>query len=156
MNVIETNDLCKQYGNVLRVSHLDLSVPQGCIYGFLGPNGAGKSTTLKLLLGLVRPTAGSIQIFGKRMQPANRLSILQQIGSLIESPSYYAHLTGEENLQIICHDARRAHKMHIQEVLEIVRLDGQRNKRVVPLLFGHETAPWPCSRTVGICKAAHS
>ena len=135
MNVIETNDLCKQYGNVLRVSHLDLSVPQGCIYGFLGPNGAGKSTTLKLLLGLVRPTAGSIQIFGKRMRPANRLSILQQIGSLIESPSYYAHLTGEENLQIIA-TMRGVPQKHIQEVLEIVRLDGQRNKRVVHYSLG--------------------
>ena len=57
MNIIETHDLCKQYGNAMRVSHLDLNVPEGSVYGFLGPNGAGKSTTLKMILGLVRPTA---------------------------------------------------------------------------------------------------
>ena len=56
MNVIETRDLCKQYGAALRVAHLNLNVPEGSVYGFLGPNGAGKSTTLKMLLGLVRPT----------------------------------------------------------------------------------------------------
>ena len=55
MNIIETHDLCKQYGNTLRVAHLDLDVPEGSVYGFLGPNGAGKSTTLKMILGLVRP-----------------------------------------------------------------------------------------------------
>ena len=53
MNIIETHDLCKQYGNALRVAHLDLDVPEGSVYGFLGPNGAGKSTTLKMILGLV-------------------------------------------------------------------------------------------------------
>ena len=67
MNIIETHDLCKQYGNALRVAHLDLDVPEGSVYGFLGPNGAGKSTTLKMILGLVRPTAGSIQVLGKNM-----------------------------------------------------------------------------------------
>ena len=101
MNIIETNDLCKQYGNTLRVAHLDLSVPEGSVYGFLGPNGAGKSTTLKRILGLAHPTAGSIQVLGKKMDSANRLPILRQVGSLIESPSYYGHLTGEENLRIV-------------------------------------------------------
>ena len=101
MDIIETQDLCKRYGPALRVAHLDLSVPEGAIYGFLGPNGAGKSTTLKMLLGLVRPSAGSIRVLGKQMEPANRLAILRQVGSLIESPSYYGHLTGEENLRII-------------------------------------------------------
>ena len=94
MNVIETQDLCKQYGNALRVAHLDLAVPEGCIYGFLGPNGAGKSTTLKMILGLVRPTAGEIRVLGERMDRADRLTVLRQVGSLIESPSYYGHLTG--------------------------------------------------------------
>ena len=67
MNIIETHDLCKQYGNALRVAHLDLDVPEGSVYGFLGPNGAGKSTTLKMILGLVRPTAGDIRVLGKKM-----------------------------------------------------------------------------------------
>ena len=101
MNIIETHDLCKQYGNALRVAHLDLDVPEGSVYGFLGPNGAGKSTTLKMLLGLVRPTAGDIRVLGKKMDGGNRLAVLRQVGSLIESPSYYGHLTGEENLRIV-------------------------------------------------------
>ena len=94
MNIIETHDLCKQYGNALRVAHLDLDVPEGSVYGFLGPNGAGKSTTLKMILGLVRPTAGDIRVLGKEMDGQNRLAVLRQGGSLLESPSYYGHLTG--------------------------------------------------------------
>ena len=101
MNIIETHDLCKQYGNALRVAHLDLDVPEGSVYGFLGPNGAGKSTTLKMILGLVRPTAGDIRVLGKKMDGGSRLAVLRQVGSLIESPSYYGHLTGEENLRIV-------------------------------------------------------
>ena len=92
--------LTKQYGDTECVSRLNMSVRQGRIYGFLGPNGAGKSTTLKMFLGLVRPTNGSIEIFGKKLTPRNRLSILRDIGSLIESPSYYGHLTARENLKI--------------------------------------------------------
>ena len=101
MNIIQTHDLCKQYGSALRVSHLNLNIPEGSVYGFLGPNGAGKSTTLKMILGLVRPTAGSIRVLEKDMDSATRLSVLRQVGSLIESPSYYGHLTGEENLRIV-------------------------------------------------------
>ena len=135
MNIIETHDLCKQYGNVLRVAHLSLSVPEGSVYGFLGPNGAGKSTTLKLLLGLVRPTAGGIRILGKNLDGANRLAVLRQVGSLIESPSYYGHLTGEENLRIV-QTLRGVPERNIREVLQIVRLDGQRGKKVAHYSLG--------------------
>ena len=135
MNIIETHDLCKQYGNTLRVAHLDLDVPEGSIYGFLGPNGAGKSTTLKMILGLVRPTAGNIKVLGKKMDGANRLSILRQVGSLIESPSYYGHLTGEENLRIV-QTLRGVPEKNIREVLQIVRLDGQRGKKVAHYSLG--------------------
>ncbi len=135
MNIIETHDLCKQYGHTLRVAHLDLDVPEGSIYGFLGPNGAGKSTTLKMILGLVRPTAGNIQVLGKKMDGGNRLSILRQVGSLIESPSYYGHLTGEENLRIV-QTLRGVPERNIREVLQIVRLDGQRGKKVAHYSLG--------------------
>ena len=135
MNIIETNDLCKQYGNALRVAHLDLNVPEGSVYGFLGPNGAGKSTTLKMILGLVRPTAGDIQVLGKKMDGGNRLAVLRQVGSLIESPSYYGHLTGEENLRIV-QTLRGVPEKNIREVLQIVRLDGQRGKRVAHYSLG--------------------
>ena len=100
-NLVETKGLCKSYGGALRVKDLHMQVPEGAIYGFLGPNGAGKSTTLKMILGLAHPTGGEIDVFGKRMNAKNRLDILKDIGSLIESPSYYGHLTGEENLKIL-------------------------------------------------------
>lgn len=135
MNIIETHDLCKQYGNALRVAHLDLNVPEGSIYGFLGPNGAGKSTTLKMILGLVQPTAGSIRVLGKQMNRTNRLAVLRQVGSLIESPSYYGHLTGEENLRIV-QTLRGVPEKSIREVLQIVRLDGQRGKKVAHYSLG--------------------
>ncbi len=135
MNIIQTHDLCKQYGSALRVSHLNLNVPEGSIYGFLGPNGAGKSTTLKMILGLVRPTAGSIRVLGKDLDSSNRLSVLRQVGSLIESPSYYGHLTGEENLRIV-QTLRGIPEKNIREVLQIVRLDGQREKKVAHYSLG--------------------
>lgn len=133
--IIETHHLSKKYGSVLRVSDLSLRVPEGCIYGFLGPNGAGKSTTLKMILGLVRPTGGDISVFGLPMSSRRRLRILKQVGSLIESPSYYGHLTGEENLRIV-QTMRGVPARHIQEVLEIVRLADQKNKRVAHYSFG--------------------
>ena len=135
MNIIETHDLCKQYGSALRVAHLELDVPEGSVYGFLGPNGAGKSTTLKMILGLVRPTAGSIRVLGKSMDSVNRLSVLRQVGSLIESPSYYGHLTAEENLRIV-QTLRGVPERNIREVLQIVRLDGQRGKKVAHYSLG--------------------
>ena len=135
MNIIETHDLCKQYGNTLRVAHLDLDVPEGSVYGFLGPNGAGKSTTLKMILGLVRPTAGDIRVLGKKMDGGSRLAVLRQVGSLIESPSYYGHLTGEENLRIV-QTLRGVPEKNIREVLQIVRLDGQRGKKVAHYSLG--------------------
>ena len=135
MNIIETNDLCKQYGNALRVAHLDLDVPEGSVYGFLGPNGAGKSTTLKMILGLVRPTAGDIRVLGKKMDGGNRLAVLRQVGSLIESPSYYGLLTGEENLRIV-QTLRGVPEKNIREVLQIVRLDGQRGKKLAHYSLG--------------------
>ena len=135
MNIVETHGLCKRYGKAMRVKHLDLTVPEGAVYGFLGPNGAGKSTTLKMILGLAKPTAGTVSVFGKPMEPHNRIQLLRQIGSLIESPSYYGHLTGEENLRIV-QTLRGAPEQNIREVLQIVRLDGQKGKKVAHYSMG--------------------
>lgn len=134
-SIISTSHLSKKYGSVLRVSDLDLRVPEGCIYGFLGPNGAGKSTTLKMILGLVRPTAGDIAVFGEPMTRRNRLAILKQVGSLIESPSYYGHLSGEENLRIV-QTMRGVPEKNIHEVLEIVRLTDAKDKRAAHYSLG--------------------
>lgn len=128
-NIITTNALTKQYGRKAVVHDLALSVPSGSIYGFLGLNGAGKSTTMKMLLGLVKPTAGSIFMMGKPVLDANRLEILENTGSLIESPSYYGHLSGRENLQIIC-TLKNVPECEINDVLKIVRLEKQQDKKV--------------------------
>ncbi|MBO5472913.1 MAG: ABC transporter ATP-binding protein [Lachnospiraceae bacterium] len=128
-NLIETSDLTKQYGKNICVSHLNMQVPEGAIYGFLGPNGAGKSTTLKMLLGLARPTNGSITLFGIPVNEKNRVRLLTDTGSLIESPSYYGHLTGEENLCII-QTLKNCPKEDIDKVLHIVRLEEARHKQV--------------------------
>ena len=133
--ILSTSGLTKVYDSYECVSKLNMSVSEGRIYGFLGPNGAGKSTTLKMILGLVRPTAGEINIFGKKLSPKNRIEILRNIGSLIESPSYYGHLTAKENLSIFASLADVPVK-NIDKVLSIVRLDRQQRKRVSQFSLG--------------------
>lgn len=134
-NIIETDNLTKGTGNKMRVSHINLHVPEGCVYGFLGPNGAGKTTTLKLLLGLLKPTAGTITFFGQKMTEKNKLSILKHTGSLIESPSFYGHLTGLENLQIIA-KLKKVPASEITNVLQTVRLYEQKDKKVKQYSLG--------------------
>lgn len=123
--IIRTQRLSKEYNKIFRVKDIDLRVPKGAVYGFLGPNGAGKSTTLKMLLGLAKPTQGNINILGKELNEKNRISILKDIGSLIESPSYYGHLTGLENM-IIMQRLLDLPKKNINEALKIVRLENQK------------------------------
>ena len=128
-NVIETDALCKRYGSHLVVDHLALTVPEGCVYGFLGPNGAGKSTTMKMLLGLVHPTGGTVRLLGREMTDANRLALLRQTGSLIESPSGYLHLTARENLEIVA-DLKGVPHKDIARVLDIVQLTNDQHRKV--------------------------
>ena len=127
--ILETNHLSKQSGNTYRVNDLSMAVPENCVYGFLGPNGAGKSTTLKMILGLIHPSQGSIKIFGKVMNSANRLSILRQTGSLVENPGGYGHLTGLENMQII-QKLKGVSEAEIAPALKTVRLYDQRDKKL--------------------------
>lgn len=127
--IVATDNLSKEYDGVYRVQELDIRIKEGDIYGFLGPNGAGKSTTMKMLLGLVKPTSGTIEIMGKPFNEKNRRDILASVGSLIESPSYYGHLTGRENMEII----RRLldlPKKSIEEAVHIVRMENQMEKKV--------------------------
>ena len=127
--VIETHGLCKRYGAQMSVDHLDLAVPAGSVYGFIGPNGAGKSTTMKMLLGLIHPTAGQVSLLGKPMNPKNRLALLRKTGSLIESPAGYGHLTGWENLAIVA-DLKGVDHREIDRVLEVVRLTNDAKRKV--------------------------
>lgn len=127
--VIETKALCKQYGPHTAVDHVELHVPQGCVYGFIGPNGAGKSTTMKMLLGLIHPTAGRVRLLGQELTEKSRLPLLRQTGSLIESPAGYLHLTAQENLEIVA-DLKGVPHKDIGRVLDIVHLTQDRNRRV--------------------------
>jgi lantibiotic transport system ATP-binding protein len=93
---IKTRDLTRSFAGRPAVANLDLRVPQRGIYSFLGPNGSGKTTTIRMLLGLIRPDRGSVEIFGRPFSH----DLLGRIGSLVEMPSLYSHLTGAENLEV--------------------------------------------------------
>ena len=120
MNIIETKNLTKSYADFTAVSGINLHIPKGVVYGFLGPNGAGKSTTMKMFLGLTKPSGGSFTIDGKKY-PENRVQILKEIGSFIEAPAFYGNLSGEENLDII-RKILGLPKSSVAEALEIVGL----------------------------------
>ncbi len=120
MYIIETKKLTKSYADFTAVSNIDLHIPKGAVYGFLGPNGAGKSTTMKMFLGLTKPTGGSFTINGKKY-PKNRMDILKEVGSFIEAPAFYGNLSGEENLEII-RKILGLPKSSVSEALEIVGL----------------------------------
>lgn len=126
---IETTRLTKTYKHSDAVHRLDMKVPEGSVYGFLGPNGAGKSTTMKMILGLIKPDSGSISLLGTPVTAKNRLEILKNTGSLIEAPSYYGHLSGRENLQIIAM-LKNVPEKEIDHVLSIVRMEKQQDKKV--------------------------
>lgn len=127
--IVATDNLSKEFDGVYRVQELDIRIKEGDIYGFLGPNGAGKSTTMKMLLGLVKPTSGTIEIMGKPFNEKTRRDILASVGSLIESPSYYGHLTGRENMEIIRRLLDLPQK-NIEEAVHIVRMENQMEKKV--------------------------
>lgn len=126
--ILSTHNLSKRYGDVYGVNKVNLTIYEGDVYGFLGPNGAGKTTTLKMLLGLAKPTDGQFAVFGKDFNK-NRRYILGQTGSLIESPSYYGHLTGLENMRVI-QRLRDVPDKNVFQALRIVRLENQKNKQV--------------------------
>lgn len=126
MNIIETRNLTKTYGEFTAVSDLNLHIRKGSVYGFLGPNGAGKSTTMKMFLGLTRPTDGSFHIDGKTY-PSDRVSILKEVGSFIEAPAFYGNLTGEENLDII-RNILGLPKSSVYDALELVGLTEYRKR----------------------------
>lgn len=119
--IIETHDLTKKYGNQTSVSHLNIHVKKGRIYGLLGRNGAGKTTTMRMLLGLTAPTSGEVKIFGKPFR-GNEKEILPRIGCLIESPGFYPNLTGTENLKIFADLRGLKTPNYIKSALELVNL----------------------------------
>ena len=127
--VITTRGLTKTFKNHTAVDSLDLYVPHGVVYGFLGPNGSGKSTTMKMLLGLTQPTSGEIALFDRPLTRASRTALLPSIGSMIETPPGYGHLTGRENMRIV-QDMLDLSTAQIDRALATVRLTEHQHKLV--------------------------
>lgn len=98
--IIEIKDLSKSFGSFKAVDNLSLTVNQGDIYGFLGPNGAGKSTTIRMMMSLIQPSSGYINIFGMPLSQ-HRSSIARRIGAIVEKPDFYLYLTAAKNLEIL-------------------------------------------------------
>jgi ABC-2 type transport system ATP-binding protein len=137
--VITTRGLVKQFGRLRAVDGIDLDVRTGDIYGFLGANGSGKTTTVRMLLGLVLPTRGDVELLGGRMPRAGR-RVLPRVGALIEGPAHYGHLSGRENLALMDAAGRggsmRTRRRRIDDVLEQVGLAGVGRKPVKAYSLG--------------------
>ncbi len=99
--ILQTSRLTKTIGGKELVRDVDIHVKKGEIYGFLGPNGAGKTTVMKMIMNLWKPTMGSIELFGKPLTPQS-YEVMRRIGSIIEFPTFYEHMTGYENLRMHC------------------------------------------------------
>jgi ABC-type multidrug transport system ATPase subunit len=131
--VISTVRLTKLYGKHAAVDDVSLTVHEGDLFGFLGPNGAGKTTTIRMLLGLVYPTSGEIEVLGSPM-PRSKQRVLPQVGSLIEGPAFYPHLCGRTNLKLL--DAsgkggsRSSRPKRVRDAMERVGLAGVGNRPV--------------------------
>lgn len=125
--VIETCELTKKYAHNICVEALNLHVPKGKIYGLLGRNGAGKTTTMKMLLNLVKPTSGSITLFGEDSVKAPHKTYFR-IGSIIEAPGFYENLTATENLTILARLRGQHRKDTVENALSIVGLEKESNK----------------------------
>ncbi|MGP0584417.1 ABC transporter ATP-binding protein [Paenibacillus timonensis] len=133
--IVRTHQLIKSYGAAEVVSGVNMTLRRGEIYGFLGPNGAGKSTVMKMLLGLVRPTGGEIEIFGEKLIPG-ATEHLKRIGHLIEAPVFYEKLTAEQNLELHAEYMGYYKKDAIREALEMVQLIGTQDKPVKQFSLG--------------------
>jgi len=132
---LQTENLTKRFGARTAVDRLTIRVERGDIYGFLGPNGAGKSTTLRMLLGLVRPTSGLIK-FPLRASSWEYLRARSRIGAIIESPAFYENFSGRRNLQLLASLSGGVQKRRVEEVLEIVDLRDRAGDPVKTYSYG--------------------
>jgi ABC-2 type transport system ATP-binding protein len=121
--------LSKRFGTQLAVDGVDLNVPRGSAFGYLGPNGAGKTTLIRMLIGLTRPSAGSMRVLGRRM-PKERSQALARVGAIVEEPGFHKHLSGRENLWAAAAAREPAAHMRIDSVLERVGLTDRADDRV--------------------------
>ena len=124
--VIRTDGLTKRYGEILAVDGLSMEVPRGRIFGLLGPNGSGKTTTMGMLLGLVKPTAGSFTLFGSN---SPHVESLRRLGAIVETPAFYPYLSGRDNLAYFQGIGGRSDAAELDDLLEKVGLADRADSR---------------------------
>ena len=127
--VLATHGLTKRFGHMLAVDHLDLSVHRGDVFGFLGPNGAGKTTTIRMMVGLIFPTEGYVQVLDHRL-PGDRLEALKHVGGFVEVPAFYRNMTGRENLRMLGELSGDGSEARVNEVLDVVGLRERADSKV--------------------------
>jgi ABC-2 type transport system ATP-binding protein len=133
--ILRTTNLSKKYKDKEVITNVNMNVKKGEIYGFLGPNGAGKTTIMKMVVNLVKPSVGEIEIFGEKLNNES-YETLKRIGSIIEYPVFYDKLTGRENLEIHCEYMGYYDKSAIDKALDLVDLKGIDNKPVKDFSLG--------------------
>jgi ABC-2 type transport system ATP-binding protein len=125
---IEVRGLCKRYGELVAVDGVDLTVEAGDVFGYLGPNGAGKTTSLRMMLGLIAPSAGSVRLFGR--DPQASVKALRGVAGFVEAPTFYPYLNGRVNLDLLAALDGDGAKGRIEEALEIVGLSHRAKDKV--------------------------
>ncbi len=125
---VELRGLVKRYGDLTAVDDVDLTVEAGDVYGYLGPNGAGKTTSLRMMLGLIRPTAGTVRLFGR--DPMTTVRALDGVAGFVEAPRFYPYLTGRRNLELLASFDGGGARGRIDEALATVELTGRASDKV--------------------------
>jgi len=125
---VEIRGLVKRYGEIVAVDHVDLTVQAGDVYGYLGPNGAGKTTSLRMMLGLIVPTEGSVRLFGR--DPQAGVAALEGVAGFVEAPRFYPYLTGRRNLELLAAFDGGDAAERLPEALETVELTARAKDKV--------------------------
>lgn len=133
--IVSTRHVTKVFKGKEVVSDVSMNIPEGHIYGFLGPNGAGKTTFMKMLLNLVKPTSGEMELFGERLTPSS-VEVFKRIGSIIEYPIFYDKLTAKDNLELHCEYMGLYNPKAISDALELVKLTSVDGKAVGEFSLG--------------------
>ena len=127
--IFETTNLCKTFGSVTAVDNVNIRVRQGQVFGFLGPNGAGKTTTIGMVLGLIHPSHGRIELFGQPVTP-RQTRPLQKVGALVGRPTLLPYLSGRENLCLVAKLSPETSKERVDEVLVLVNMVDAADRKV--------------------------
>ena len=126
---VEARGLVKQYGRITAVDHVDVTVNAGDVYGFLGPNGAGKTTTLRMMLGLIYPTGGSVRVFG-RDPITEGAAALEGVAGFVEAPRFYPYLSARKNLEMMASYDGNGARDRVEAVLDTVEMTARADDKV--------------------------